>query len=48
MRENEAKAESASRSKQDDYAAQKLTDVQSQLLLNAVNPPMQQQAKPQA
>jgi hypothetical protein len=48
IRENEAKAEAASRSKQDDYAAQKLADLQSQLVMNSVNPPNQQQAKPQA
>lgn len=48
MQENEARSESDSRSKQDDYAAQKLTDLQSQILMNSVNPTIQQQETPQA
>ena len=48
IREADAKADAASRSKQDDYAAQKLTDLQAGLMQNAINPNQQQQAKPQA
>jgi hypothetical protein len=48
LQENETKSEASSRSKQDDYAAQKLADLQSQILMNSVNPAMQQQETPQA
>ena len=46
--ENEAKAAAESRSKQEDYAAQKIADVNAQALMNAISPPAEKQSpKPQ-
>jgi len=44
--ENEAKAQSASRSKQEDYAAQKLSDIQAQAMNNLMTPTGQQNQSP--
>ena len=48
IKEASAKAEANSRSKQEDYAAQKLTDLQSNILQQQVTPEQMQQAKPRA
>jgi hypothetical protein len=44
--ENEAKAQSASRSKQEDYAAQKLSDIQAQAMNNLMAPTGQRNQSP--
>jgi hypothetical protein len=48
IKEATAKAEASSRSKQEDYAAQKLTDLQTNMLQQSMAPEQLAQAKPQA